>query len=341
MDQLTLFDYGTLDLDTRSFVQTKTVEIRILVKQTAQGIIEIGQRLIEVKERLEHGKFLPWIKNEFGWSEKTAVDWMNVTKTFKSVPGTDLSMFQAKALYLLSAPSTPEPAREEALILAESGEKITHAKAQELVAKYKAEAEATKTENKELKENLTRIRAENDQVRRNKAADDECIIRQEENYRKKLEEIEKGNRQIEKLTKQIEELKSQVAEPQTIEKEVKVEVEKRVEVIPEDYEKLKGEVEILKENLKTIKQESDEDASQYEERIDKLTKKLNKKEKLLESFEEENKQIKGCQKLTEGMKLLQDAHTLLKNKYIDQDTKEIFINCLQTVKGLLEELSNK
>lgn len=144
--QLALFDYNTLDLDTRFFVQTKTAEIRILVKQTAQGIIEIGQRLIEVKERLPHGEFLPWIRDEFGWSEKTAVDWMNVTKTFKSVPGTDLNMFQAKALYLLSAPSTPEPAREEALTLAESGERITHQKAQELVARHKAEVEVAKKE---------------------------------------------------------------------------------------------------------------------------------------------------------------------------------------------------
>jgi hypothetical protein len=77
--------------------------------------------LIEVKERLSHGEFLPWINVEFGWSERTVQDWMNVTKTFKSAPVADLSMFQSKALYLLSAPSTPESAREEALTLSESG----------------------------------------------------------------------------------------------------------------------------------------------------------------------------------------------------------------------------
>jgi hypothetical protein len=104
------------------------------VKQTAQGIVEIGQRLIEVKERLGHGGFLPWLEGKFGWNERTARKWMNVTKTFKSAPGADLSMFQSKALYLLSAPSTPEQARTEALALAESGEKVTHAKAQELVS---------------------------------------------------------------------------------------------------------------------------------------------------------------------------------------------------------------
>lgn len=128
LKQLELFDYGTLDLDTRSFVQTKTAEIRILVKQTAQGIIEIGQRLLEVKEKLGHGNWLPWLETEFGWSDDTAHRFMNVAQNLPQIPhGAE---FQMRALYLLAAPSTPEPAREEALSLAESGEKISHAKAQ-------------------------------------------------------------------------------------------------------------------------------------------------------------------------------------------------------------------
>lgn len=140
--QLALFDYGTLDLDTRSFVQTKTAEIRILVKQTAQGIIEIGQRLIEVKEKLGHGNFLPWIRDEFGWSDETAHRFMNVAQNLPQIPhGVE---FQMRALYLLASPSTPESAREEALECAESGERITHQVVQEIIAKHKAEAEAAK-----------------------------------------------------------------------------------------------------------------------------------------------------------------------------------------------------
>ena len=41
----------------------------------------------------------------FNLMEKTAVDWMNVAKTLKSVTVTDLNMFPSRALYLLSAPS--------------------------------------------------------------------------------------------------------------------------------------------------------------------------------------------------------------------------------------------
>lgn len=75
-----------LGLALRTFPQTKTAEIRILVKQTAQGIIEIGQRLIEVKEKLGHGNFLPWIRDEFGWSDETAHRFMNVAQNLPQIP---------------------------------------------------------------------------------------------------------------------------------------------------------------------------------------------------------------------------------------------------------------
>lgn len=113
--QLALFDYGTLDIDTRFFVQTKTAEIRILVKQTAnldthffvqrlikadidtrffvQRLIKIGQGLIEVKEKLSHDDFVPWLGAELGWSIRTAHDYMNLTKVFKSATFADLNMF--------------------------------------------------------------------------------------------------------------------------------------------------------------------------------------------------------------------------------------------------------
>jgi hypothetical protein len=94
-----------------------------LVKQTAQGIIEIGQRLIEVKEKLGHGNFIPWLESEFDWGRSTAHKFMSVAEKCPQYGHFD---FAPTALYLLASPSTPEPAREEALSLAESGEKITH-----------------------------------------------------------------------------------------------------------------------------------------------------------------------------------------------------------------------
>ena len=49
-----VFDYTSLDAETSQFVQQQTGEIRVLMKRTAQGIVEIGHKLIEVKKKLGH-----------------------------------------------------------------------------------------------------------------------------------------------------------------------------------------------------------------------------------------------------------------------------------------------
>ena len=50
---------------------------------------------------------------------------MNVAFHFKSETVSDLNL-QARALYLLAAPSTPDEARAEAIERAQNGETITH-----------------------------------------------------------------------------------------------------------------------------------------------------------------------------------------------------------------------
>jgi hypothetical protein len=89
------------------FVQEKAQNIHARLKRTAEDIIAIGQDLIEVKERLEHGEFLPWLQSEFEMSERTARDFMNIARKFgnKSAPGADLGM---RVLRELASPSTPE-----------------------------------------------------------------------------------------------------------------------------------------------------------------------------------------------------------------------------------------
>ncbi len=107
----------------------------MLMKRTAQGIIEIGQKLIEVKKRLGHGRFLNWLSAEFNWSIQTAKRFMNVASAFENQQIVDFEVAPS-ALYLLAAPSTPESVREEALARAQAGETITYTVAKELKQKY-------------------------------------------------------------------------------------------------------------------------------------------------------------------------------------------------------------
>jgi hypothetical protein len=128
--------YASLDVETRIVVQQRTGEIKALMRRTAQDIVEIGQKLIEVKDRLEHGLFLSWLRVEFEWSVSAAYKFMQVAERFKFVNFTNLQ-FAPAALYLLAAPSTPKSAYEEALLRAVDGERVTHCVAKEIIAEHK------------------------------------------------------------------------------------------------------------------------------------------------------------------------------------------------------------
>jgi hypothetical protein len=127
------FDYNALDPETRIVVQQRTSEIKSLMKRNAQDIVEIGQKLIEIKLRLGHGNWGDWLAGEFDWNQFTAERFMNVARTFGNNP--QIVDFAPSALYLLAAPSTPEAVREEAIALAQAGETITYSKATELKQK--------------------------------------------------------------------------------------------------------------------------------------------------------------------------------------------------------------
>lgn len=139
-----VFDYTMLDAETSLFIQKQTGEIRALMKRTAQDIIEIGQKLILVKEKLAHGRFLDWIAAEFEWSYPTAARFMQVANSFSKTYQID--KFAASALYVLAAPSTPASARSEAIARAEAGEPITYTIAKEIRQKHSLPGNKSKTE---------------------------------------------------------------------------------------------------------------------------------------------------------------------------------------------------
>lgn len=131
------FDYGVVPESSRELVKIKTVETKMLVRQTALGIIDIGKNLIEVKQAIGHGNWLPWLDAEFGWSRKTAHRFIQVSESFSNVPRVGHLDIAPKALYLLSQNSTPEEVRQEAIEMAESGETPTAKEIKELKAKNK------------------------------------------------------------------------------------------------------------------------------------------------------------------------------------------------------------
>jgi hypothetical protein len=126
------FNYDLLETKLADKVRTAADRIRERIKKTVQDIIAVGNDLLAVKEVLPHGQFLPWLKAEFGWSERSAQNFMSVAEKFKSAKIADLHI-QPSAAYLLAAPSVPDEAREKA----EAGEEVTLAAAKEIVAEVR------------------------------------------------------------------------------------------------------------------------------------------------------------------------------------------------------------
>lgn len=107
VEQQQLFDYASLDNETRVFVQEKAQSIHARLKRTAEDVIAIGLDLIDVKSQLEHGQFQHWVYSEFSMTYRTALNFMRVAERFAG-KSEIISLLSVTVLYELAAPSTPD-----------------------------------------------------------------------------------------------------------------------------------------------------------------------------------------------------------------------------------------
>lgn len=140
----TAFDYAVLDAESRIVVQQRTRELRDeqqvferSMQQTTESAWRMGERLLDVKDRLDHGQFAKWLSAEFpNWGHRSADNFMAIASQFKFATVANLNM-GLKALYLLAGARTPEEAREEAIERSDNGERITYSEALEIVNAHK------------------------------------------------------------------------------------------------------------------------------------------------------------------------------------------------------------
>ncbi len=135
-NELSEYNYTMLEPEIKIVVQQRTSEIKSLIHRSAQDIFDIGQKLIEVKEKLGHGRFVTWLNTEFNWSKSTAQRFMQVARQFKRGNFTDLNI-ASSALYLLASSNTSVAARQEALERATQGEIINYSAAKSIIAQHK------------------------------------------------------------------------------------------------------------------------------------------------------------------------------------------------------------
>lgn len=97
--------------------------IKSINSRTKSHYIETGRDLIRAVEILEHGRLGQWLKDNFGWSNSTARNYMNAAKLVdKCAKVADL---QPSAVMALSAPSVPRSVEIEVLAELEAGNKPT------------------------------------------------------------------------------------------------------------------------------------------------------------------------------------------------------------------------
>jgi hypothetical protein len=77
-------------------------ELQVALKRETADILTIGGLLAEAKEQVPHGEWLPWLKNEFSMSERSAQKYVKAAAyASKYELGADLKLSPA-ALFLLS-----------------------------------------------------------------------------------------------------------------------------------------------------------------------------------------------------------------------------------------------
>ena len=106
---ITAFAYSDLPAPIAAEVRDATARIK---DRLIKDIIETGRDLLEVKSKLQHGQFEPWLSTEFNMTTRTAQKYMRAAEYFadKSELGSHLT---PSTIYLLSAPSTPQAIQEK------------------------------------------------------------------------------------------------------------------------------------------------------------------------------------------------------------------------------------
>jgi hypothetical protein len=129
-NELTTFDYdqlGSMADTVRSIAKSITGRM----KTTLIGLIAIGRELKSARGLLK-GQFTEWLDAEFTFSERTALNYINLSDLYGKYED-QISGIPIGTLYLLAAKSCPEQAIEAAIARKDAGEKVTPQDARELI----------------------------------------------------------------------------------------------------------------------------------------------------------------------------------------------------------------
>jgi len=130
------FEYEDLAPQDRDFVRAQADDIRRRLRRATDDVLAVGTALLSVKARLGHGRFLDWLKTEFGWDARTARRYMRAARLFKTDTLSVLPI-DASALHMLAARAVPDSARAEAVAAARAGTQVDAGLARRIVVRHR------------------------------------------------------------------------------------------------------------------------------------------------------------------------------------------------------------
>lgn len=334
--QLGLFDYSSLDANTAKLAKESAIEIKAREKAIWENIIEIGNRLIEVKNALPHGQFGQWIDKEFDWSEDTAQKYMKISQELEQY--TENSRFFPKgkdALYRLASglSKVDEETKEQILEdvkqqTEEKGKALTEKEIKELTKPYLEQIEALKKEKEQLSLTLENTETRIDNV---KSFMQSQLDTKENELKKAKETLENQNKQIKELnslSSQLEKRQKDLAEKEAdlnkiIDGEVTTKVDKETNLaladINKEKDKLMKDQQKIKKELEAIQAEKDRftRANKWVELMTEYNLEFAKMCDRLKYISTELNQVPKFEDLGELSEQMQKSAQLQMNKFSD------------------------
>jgi predicted transcriptional regulator len=129
--ELTAFDYAPLG-NSAETVKAIAKSINQKMRATAASIIAIGRELRTARGILGVSVFGHWIEAEFGFTDRTARNYIAVAQRLGQYEDR-ISTIPPATLYVLAAKSVPEEAIETVIARTEAGETVSREEAREII----------------------------------------------------------------------------------------------------------------------------------------------------------------------------------------------------------------
>jgi DNA repair exonuclease SbcCD ATPase subunit len=260
-----------------------TAEINFYKTQVVEASWEIGQRLNEAKEQLEHGEWLGWLEDKVDFSEGTAQRFMRLAREYpKTSPVMELG--SSKALTLLTLPAADRDEFMDEKHVVDGEEKsVPDMSKRELEKAVKERSEALKAQKEAEDAAAEQKRIADEYAEKLKVADSRADAAQKEaesqkselqDALKKLEDLKSSGDDLpeEQGQQMMEELRKEIAAE--AKKDAEAKLKKKIDQAAADKAEADKKLADAEAARKQIDEERDREQKAAADRIEKLQKQL-------------------------------------------------------------------